>query len=155
MCFLIRCSGILNICANYVHTNSGKPQKFQGKLFFPFNSVNVSLKYQHQLQQKLCTAEIWILCFRNLSHFRILNQKISSIINFIVLFGINYLVVLSSDCNYFLGNINYCFMWNQFSNDIHTVWNELYNKIKYCLVWIIWQKSLLGINSQITLLSTV
>ena len=65
------------------------------------------------------------------------------------------MVVLSSDCNYFLGNINYCFMWNEFSNNIHTVWNELYNKIKYCLVWIIWQKSLLGINSQITLLSTV
>ena len=47
ICFL-RCSGILNFCANYVHTDSGKPQKSQGKLFFPFNSVNASLKYQHQ-----------------------------------------------------------------------------------------------------------
>ena len=72
MCFL-RCSGILNFCANYVHTDSRKPQKSQGKLFFPFNSVNASLKYQHQLQRKLWTAEICILCFRNLSHFRMLN----------------------------------------------------------------------------------
>ena len=52
MCFL-RCSGILNFCANYVHTDLGKPQKSQGKLFFPFNSVNASLKYQHQLPRKL------------------------------------------------------------------------------------------------------
>ena len=52
MCFL-GCSGILNFYANYVHTDSGKPQKSQGKLFFPFNSVNASLKYQHQLQRKL------------------------------------------------------------------------------------------------------
>ena len=47
-----------------------KTSKSQGKLFFPFNSVNASLKYQHQLQWKLWTAGI---CFRNLSHFRILD----------------------------------------------------------------------------------
>ena len=52
MCFL-RCSGILNFCANYVHTGSGKPQKSPGKLFFSVNSVNASLKYQHQFQRKL------------------------------------------------------------------------------------------------------
>ena len=52
MCFL-RCSGILNFCTNYVHTDLGNPQKSQGKLFFPFNSVNASLKYLHQIQQKL------------------------------------------------------------------------------------------------------
>ena len=28
MCFL-RCSGILNFCVNYVHNDSGKPQKSQ------------------------------------------------------------------------------------------------------------------------------
>ena len=50
LCFL-RCSGILNVCANYVHTDSGKHQKSQGKLFFPFNSVNASLKYQHELNK--------------------------------------------------------------------------------------------------------
>ena len=52
MC-LLGCCGILKFCTNYVHTDSGKPQKSQGKLFFPFNSVNVSSKYQHQLQRKL------------------------------------------------------------------------------------------------------
>ena len=72
MCFL-RCCGILNFCTNYAHTDSRKPQKSQGKLFFPFNSVNASLKYQHQLTRKLLTAEIFILCFHNLNHFRILN----------------------------------------------------------------------------------
>ena len=49
----LRCSRILNFCVSYVHTDSGKPTKSQGKLFFPFNFVNASLKYQHQLQQKL------------------------------------------------------------------------------------------------------
>ena len=43
MCFL-RCSGILNFCSNYVHTDSGKPQKSKGKLFLRFNSVNASLR---------------------------------------------------------------------------------------------------------------
>ena len=52
ICFL-GCSGILNFCASYVHIDSGKPQKSQGKLLFPFNSVNASLKYQHQLERKL------------------------------------------------------------------------------------------------------
>ena len=36
MCIL-RCSGILNFWANYIHTDSGKTQKSQGKLFFPFS----------------------------------------------------------------------------------------------------------------------
>ena len=72
MCFL-RCSGLLNFCSSYAHTDSGKSQESQGKLLFPFNSVNVSLKYQYQLQWKLWTAEICILCLRNLGHFRILN----------------------------------------------------------------------------------
>ena len=63
--------------------------------------------------------------------------------------------MLGTDCNYFSSNINYCFIWSEFSDNIRTVWNELYNQIKYCLVWIIWQKVLLGINSLITLLSTV
>ena len=52
MCFLM-CSGILNFCSNYVHTDSGKPQKSKGKLFLRFNSVNASLRYHHQRQQKL------------------------------------------------------------------------------------------------------
>ena len=68
------------------------------------------------------------------------------------LFGINCLIKLGTDCNYFLGNINYCFIWNEFSDNIGNVWNQLYNKIKHWLVWIIWQKVLLGINSLITLL---
>ena len=72
-----------------------------------------------------------------------------------VLFSINYLITLGTDCNYFLVNINYCFIWNEFSGNIRTVWNELYNKVKYWLVWIIRQKVLLGINSLITLPSTV
>ena len=71
--FFLRCSGILNFCANYVHNDPGKPQKSQRKLFFSFNSVNASLKYQQQLQRNLEAAEICILCFRNLSHFTILN----------------------------------------------------------------------------------
>ena len=71
------------------------------------------------------------------------------------LFGINCLIKLGTDCNYFLGNINYCFIWNEFSDNIGNVWNQLYNKIKHWLVWIIWQKVLLGINSLITLLITV
>ena len=69
--------------------------------------------------------------------------------------GINYLLMLGTDCKYFWGNINYCFIWNEFSDNIYTVWNEVYNKIKYWLVWIILQKVLLGINSLVTLLSTV
>ena len=48
ICFL-RCPGILTFCVNYVHTDSGKPKNPQGKLFFPVNSVNASLKYWHQL----------------------------------------------------------------------------------------------------------
>ena len=72
-----------------------------------------------------------------------------------VLFSINYLITLGTDCNYFLGNINYCFIWNEFSGNIRTVWNELYNKVKYWLVWIIRRKVMLGINSLITLPSTV
>ena len=67
----------------------------------------------------------------------------------------NYLIMLGTDCNCFLGNINYCFIWNWFSDDIQTVWNELYSKINYWLVWIILQKILLGINSLITLLSII
>ena len=63
--------------------------------------------------------------------------------------------MLGTDCNYISGNINYCFIWNEFSDKFRTFWNELYNKIKYWLVWIIWQKVLLGINFLITLLSTV
>ena len=63
--------------------------------------------------------------------------------------------MLGADYNYFLGNISYCFIWNEFSDNIRTVWNELDNKIKSCLVWIIWQKVLLEINSLITLPSTV
>ena len=63
--------------------------------------------------------------------------------------------MLGTDCSYFSDNINYCFIWNEFSDNICTVWNELCIKIRYCLVWIIWQKVLLGINSLITLLSIV
>ena len=48
MCFL-RCSGILNFYVNYVHTDSGKPQKSQGKLFFLciFVAFNCSLNCLH------------------------------------------------------------------------------------------------------------
>ena len=63
--------------------------------------------------------------------------------------------MLGTDCNYFWGNNNYCFIWYELSDNIRTVWNDLYNQIKYRLVWITWQKVLLGINSLITLLSTV
>ena len=34
MC-LLRCYGIQSFCANYVHNDSGKLKKSQGKLFFP------------------------------------------------------------------------------------------------------------------------
>ena len=63
--------------------------------------------------------------------------------------------MLGFNCNYLLGNIYYCFIWDEFSDNICTVWNELCNKIKYHLVWIVWQKMLLGINSLITLLNIV
>ena len=65
------------------------------------------------------------------------------------------MIMLGTDCNYFSVNINYCFIWNEFSDNIHTVRNDLCNKIKYWLVWITWQKILLVINSLVTLLSTV
>ena len=42
--------------------------------------------------------------------------------------------MLGTDCNYFLGNTNCCFIWNEFSDNIHaesTVWNEFSDKIKY------------------------
>ena len=44
-------------------------------------------------------------------------------------------MMLGTDCKYFSGNINYCFIWNEFSYNIRTVWHELYNQIKYWLVW--------------------
>ena len=59
--------------------------------------------------------------------------------------------MLGTDCNCYSGNINYCLIWNELSDNIRTVLNELYNKIKYCLVWIVSQKVLLGINPLITL----
>ena len=37
--------------------------------------------------------------------------------------------MLDTDHNYFLGNVNYCFIWNEFSDNIGTISNELYNKI--------------------------
>ena len=61
--------------------------------------------------------------------------------------------MLGTDRNYFLGSINYCFIWNEFYDNIGTVSNELYNKIMKCFVWIIWQKVLLGINYLMSLLS--
>ena len=33
--------------------------------------------------------------------------------------------MLGTDCNYLSGNINYCFIWNELSDNIRTVWNEL------------------------------
>ena len=63
--------------------------------------------------------------------------------------------MLGTDCHYFSSNIFYCFIWDEFCDNIHTLEKEFYSTIKYWLIWIIRQKVLLGINSLITLLSTV
>ena len=86
MCFL-RCSGILNFCVNYVHNDSGKPQKSQEcliKILTPTSMKTMNNKF--------------VFCFHNLCKFQ--NIELENFINcsfliVLVLFGLNFVMTLA------------------------------------------------------------